>query len=136
MGMWGLEAFSNDDAWDWFQGNEEEKDSKFIEKEFDFVLETPVEELSCVEVTAAVAAAVVIATCLNKPYEGTPEQVLESLNSRNIECSDSLRLKAIEALERMCQEESGTNDDFEDDIETYKEWIQEVQKICQHLKSL
>ena len=115
MGAWDATSFGNDAACDWVGDLESYEDLSFVQETLQAVLGAGDDYIECDTACEAIAAAEVVAALRGYPAADGADDINEWLASRELEASDGLVRKALDALDRIQREPSELPELWEDD---------------------
>lgn len=133
MGAWGISAFENDDALDWFGDFCNEPGEESLKDAFVSVNEIDDDYLESPEASNALIAAEVVAFLLNSPSSSLPEHSKECLENLQIKPGDDLVSSAVKAVERV-KSDSELKELWEE-TDNFQEWNKVVDDLIGRLKN-
>jgi hypothetical protein len=115
MGAWDATSFGNDAACDWLGDLENYEDLSFVQEALQAVLGAGDDYIDCDSACEAIAAAEVVAALRGYPASSGADDINEWVASHELEASDGLVRKALDALDRIQREPSELPELWEDD---------------------
>ncbi|WP_035601398.1 DUF4259 domain-containing protein [Haloferula sp. BvORR071] len=115
MGAWNATSFGNDAACDWLGDLEGYEDLSFVQEALQAVLSAGDDYIECDTACEAIAAAEVVAALRGYPASSGADDINEWVGSNELEASDNLVRKALDALDRIQREPSELPELWEDD---------------------
>jgi hypothetical protein len=136
MGVWGVAAFDNDGAADWFDVEFVESGADAVLSALDAALVTPEDEyLEADQGAAAMAAAESVATAFGRPVVGLADSIRSAIGEHSdaIVSLPQIRAIAISAIVRVRSENSELHELWTETDEIASDWAAESGDLMKRL---